>query len=161
MKQTNILRRVDNLGRIVLPKHIRHKFNLTLGSQVLIDFDENQIFVKPYHKLNNLGKLLKKCVKIFDTNLKVFVCNTQNVLESNFCVCAPKDFFEFLQTRTKKIFYGTKDFKFFENQKTLGVFPITSNGDLFGAFVILSPKFVQNFDFVLPVVKLIEESLND
>lgn len=47
MKNTGIARRVDELGRIVLPKELRRTMNIKEGDPLEIHVDDNSIVLKP------------------------------------------------------------------------------------------------------------------
>ena len=51
MKTTTIgiIRRFDDLGRIVIPKEIRRKFKINVGEPVEICITEEGILLKPYN----------------------------------------------------------------------------------------------------------------
>ena len=46
---TGIIRRFDDLGRIVIPKEIRRKFKINAGEPVGIYITEEGILLKPYN----------------------------------------------------------------------------------------------------------------
>ena len=46
---TGIIRRFDDLGRIVIPKEIRRKFKINAGEPVEIYITEEGILLKPYN----------------------------------------------------------------------------------------------------------------
>lgn len=48
MKSTGIVRKVDNLGRIVIPKELRNTLNIQEGSPLEIYTDDGQIILKKY-----------------------------------------------------------------------------------------------------------------
>ena len=48
MKATGIVRPIDNLGRVVLPKSLRDAYNLNLKDPVEIFTDENSIILRKY-----------------------------------------------------------------------------------------------------------------
>lgn len=47
MTVTGIIRRFDDLGRIVIPKEIRRKFKINVGEPVEISITEEGILLKP------------------------------------------------------------------------------------------------------------------
>ncbi len=49
MKSTGILRGLDNLGRIVLPKELRNSLKLDNDSKLEIFVDGDTILLKKYH----------------------------------------------------------------------------------------------------------------
>lgn len=65
MKTTGIIRRVDDLGRIVLPKEIRRKVGITEGAPMEIFTDSDRIVLKKYNtseEMINLVSVLEEAV---------------------------------------------------------------------------------------------------
>ena len=48
MKSTGIVRNIDELGRIVVPKEIRERLGIASGDPVEIFIDEDKIIMKKY-----------------------------------------------------------------------------------------------------------------
>lgn len=48
MKATGIVRRIDDLGRIVVPKEIRRTHGIDKGDPMEIFVDHNGIYLRPY-----------------------------------------------------------------------------------------------------------------
>ncbi|MBG9773541.1 AbrB/MazE/SpoVT family DNA-binding domain-containing protein [Brevibacillus laterosporus] len=48
MKSTGIVRKIDELGRIVIPKEIRKTQGLTYGTPMELFVDEDQIILRKY-----------------------------------------------------------------------------------------------------------------
>ncbi len=55
MKATGIVRRIDELGRIVIPKEIRRVFRIREGDPIEIYTDEDGIVLKKYARIRELG----------------------------------------------------------------------------------------------------------
>ena len=51
MKATGIVRRIDDLGRVVIPKEIRRSMGITEGDplELYVDTETNGIVFVPYH----------------------------------------------------------------------------------------------------------------
>lgn len=51
MKATGIVRRIDDLGRVVIPKEIRRSMGITEGDplELYVDTESNGIVFVPYH----------------------------------------------------------------------------------------------------------------
>ncbi len=49
MKSTGIVRRIDELGRFVLPAEIRKAFDIHLGDQIEIHTDNESIVLQKYN----------------------------------------------------------------------------------------------------------------
>ncbi|MCP3741438.1 AbrB/MazE/SpoVT family DNA-binding domain-containing protein [Rossellomorea sp. BNER] len=48
MKATGVVRKIDNLGRVVIPKEVRVTQGLSTGSPVEFYVDSTGIIIKPY-----------------------------------------------------------------------------------------------------------------
>lgn len=61
MKETGIIRKIDRMGRVVLPKELRWKYNLDCGDMVEIHTDDDGVFLKKYRPestfMNQVGEL--------------------------------------------------------------------------------------------------------
>lgn len=64
MRTTGIVRRIDDLGRIVIPKAIREKTKLDCGAPVEFFFEKNSIIIKKFEldgtPTDDLRKILDK-----------------------------------------------------------------------------------------------------
>jgi len=49
MHATGIIRRVDDLGRIVIPREIRHRINIKEGQPLEVFFEEDRVMFVKYH----------------------------------------------------------------------------------------------------------------
>ena len=58
MKETGILRRIDELGRIVVPKEIRKKLKIREGDNLDIFVSEDTVILRKYSPLNDLEAIL-------------------------------------------------------------------------------------------------------
>lgn len=77
MKNTGVIRKIDNLGRIVVPKEIRKNLNIHNGDDVQIYIEGDSIVLKKYQKvltvrenaqkyLSRVGKLCSGDIYIID-----------------------------------------------------------------------------------------------
>ena len=63
MKATGIVRRIDDLGRVVIPKEIRKTLRIREGDSLEIYTDkEGEIILKKYSPIVELGELAKQYV---------------------------------------------------------------------------------------------------
>ena len=61
MKATGIVRRIDDLGRVVIPKEIRRTLRIREGDPLEIFTDrEGQIILKKYSPIGELGSFAKE-----------------------------------------------------------------------------------------------------
>ena len=69
MKATGIVRRIDDLGRVVIPKEIRRTLRIREGDPLEIYTDrEGEVILKKYSPINDLGEFAQEYVEsLFET----------------------------------------------------------------------------------------------
>ena len=64
MKETGIVRRIDDLGRVVIPKEIRRTMRIREGDPLEIYTDrEGEVIFKKYSPMGELGGFASKCAE--------------------------------------------------------------------------------------------------
>lgn len=58
MKTTGIVRRIDELGRIVIPKEVRKRLRMDNGDLVDISVEEDSVVLSKFHPLNHDSQLV-------------------------------------------------------------------------------------------------------
>lgn len=77
MKATGIVRRIDDLGRVVIPKEIRRTLRIREGDPLEIFTDrEGEIILKKYSPVGELGTLAKLYGESLSQTLGCTVCIT-------------------------------------------------------------------------------------
>lgn len=84
--ESGIVRRVDELGRIVIPKEIRKAYRLYEGSSLSINIQKTgEIVLSKFSKINSLyefASVLCDCLyKILEVN--VLICDNEKIVSSN------------------------------------------------------------------------------
>ena len=152
MKATGIVRRIDELGRIVIPKEIRRTFNIREGTPLEIFCGENnELVLKKYSMINELKDFATDvCQATFDTlACPVIICDKDSfVAYSGF----QKNLF-LDKTISQKLFRHIDNRKDILKNKQDGdlmielfdgdttdyssqiVVPIMSSGDTYGAII--------------------------
>ncbi len=82
MKSTGIVRKIDELGRIVIPKEIRNVLGIHSNDDLEIFIDDMKIVLTKYEKSDNILNYSNNVVKIIDEklNIKVFVTNKEKII---------------------------------------------------------------------------------
>ena len=62
MKTTGVVRRIDDLGRIVIPKEIRRNLRIRDGESLEIFVEDEMIALKKYSSMNDLNDICKDLV---------------------------------------------------------------------------------------------------
>ena len=72
MKQTGVTRKIDELGRIVIPKEIRKNLGIRDGESLEIYTSDDSIILKKYYEVKKLedvcDKLCEMIKNIYDVN---------------------------------------------------------------------------------------------
>ena len=140
MKISGITRRIDELGRIVIPKEIRKKMHIRKGELLEIYMEDiNTISLKKHNTINEKQDFINKFVKVLASKIKtnVFVTNLEEIVFSNVDnVVEKKLALDFenkaLLTKDQDVLI-CKDYKLNKNYK---LYKICPNGDIVGYMVI-------------------------
>ena len=85
MKDTGIVRRIDELGRIVIPKEIRKNLRINTGDNVEIYMDENnKIVLKKYSTLFGMEEELFNIAKVINetSNATIIITDIDKIIVS-------------------------------------------------------------------------------
>lgn len=157
MKATGIVRRIDDLGRIVIPKEIRRSFRIKEGDPLEIYTNpEGEVIFKKYSPIGELSEFANQYAEVIYkiAGLSIAIMDTEHVI-----ACAGISKREILERRmsraveelvnTRKSFIkteGSNGINAIEgyDKKASVVFPILYNGDVGGAIVVLEtdPKII-------------------
>ena len=82
MKSTGVVRRVDELGRIVIPKEIRRTLRIKDGESLEILVDKDMIFLKKFSKLSNMEDMAKQLSDVLyqSVNKNIFVTDSDTFI---------------------------------------------------------------------------------
>ncbi len=85
MKATGIVRRIDELGRVVIPKEIRSTLRLKSGDPLEIFTDRDELMLKKYSPIASLEKFTEGTAKSLSdlSGLVAVICDTDEVLHAS------------------------------------------------------------------------------
>lgn len=133
-----IVRRIDNLGRIVIPKEIRDILRIKNGDSLEINIEGEIVTLKKYSELNNLieietiiANLLRETLNkdILITDKDKYIIGTKHEFIDK---KISDELLEILENR-QMIIQKSKD------QNTL-INPIIINGDVIGSIIVISKE---------------------
>ena len=153
MKATGIVRRIDDLGRVVIPKEIRRTMRIREGESLEIYTDAGgEVIFKKYSPIGELDPCSAQYAEILSrsTGFPALICDRDHVVAAS---GVPKreyldrritpELEERMDSRTPYT-ADNADEKIFPVEGTLlaaaCVFPIISAGDLNGAVVLMQPE---------------------
>ena len=151
MKATGIVRRIDELGRVVIPKEIRSTRRLKSGDPLEIFTDRDELMLKKYSPIVSLGQFscgTAKSLSDLSGHLAV-ICDTDEI------ICASgsgrkevagktisKQLDEILKNRKSYVANSSDIVPVTEEENTYPtaqvIVPIVSGGDCLGAVALLS-----------------------
>lgn len=152
MKATGIVRRIDELGRVVIPKEIRRTLRIREGDPLEIFTDrEGEVILKKYSPIGELGTLAKIYAESLSQTLGCTVCITdtdqvvaasgsgkkdlQDQYVGQELDRAMKDRSQVLASRGNSGYvHVTPDMQEFQEE---AICPVISEGDVIGSVVLL------------------------
>lgn len=155
MKATGIVRRIDDLGRVVVPKEIRRTLRIREGDPLEIFTDrEGEIILKKYSPIGELGQFAKQYADSLAMTTGHIVCITDRDQMIAASGTSKKDLvsrpiskdLETAINERESIIASSKDKTFIpitgnDEEYTCEVIsPIISEGDAIGAVIILSKE---------------------
>ena len=154
MKATGIVRRIDDLGRVVIPKEIRRTMRIREGESLEIYTDNNgEVIFKKYSPIGELSPCSGQYAEILakNTGFPVLICDRDHVVAVS--GVSRRDYIDrritaelesCMDERTPYIADQNNDRRVIPVEgaelAAACIFPIISSGDLNGAVVILQKE---------------------
>lgn len=174
MKATGVVRRIDELGRIVIPKEIRKNFRIKEGENIEIYIDDNNIILKKYSELKNVSDISSNIIdSVFSIiNKDIIITDMSNIVElspSLKNVFLTKELsveYQNLISKREKVIQKTSQNLLVTDQSIQQSYimnPLIVNGDLIGSIVLFSKETITNSDLIVLdiitkiLIKYIEE----
>lgn len=126
MKATGIVRRIDDLGRIVIPKEIRRTLKIREGDPLEIFLENDYVCFKRYSALNSLDDKVLRIALTMATNSGLQPIAIYDTVSK---LCGTENFPSYVPSEWE---HGNEPFEY---SKTYGVYPITTNGERMGYVV--------------------------
>ena len=145
MKQTGVTRKIDELGRIVIPKEIRKNLGIRDGESLEIYTSDDSIILKKYYEVKKLedvcDKLCEMIKNIYDVN--ILITDREKVVSSSISnykdKLLDKDLIELIDERELLISDKLLTKKL-GNDEVIGyytVVPIVASSDSLGLVIIV------------------------
>lgn len=140
MKTSGIIRKIDELGRIVLPKELRKYLNINPGDDFQINIEDQKIILEKYSRLNNTKTELIDIVNIFQniTNYKIYLIINNEI--SNFNNEKIDNKIQNIIQERKLYITETNEIKISQNIIEKGkivINPIIYNSDILGTIIVI------------------------
>ena len=150
MKTTGIIRRIDDLGRIVIPKELRKTLRIKNGDSLEIFVDNEDIILKKYSPMESIEDAATRYVDSFSKVIKhsVIVTDKDRVIAASGSLkkrYLGKQISEFtergIERRDSFVERQKKTFSFVEGVEEFGYYSFSSiinEGDTIGSVIIIS-----------------------
>ncbi len=149
MKSTGIVRKIDSLGRIVIPKEIRNNMHIKVGDDLEIYINSNEdIILRKFSNIGNVSLLAKDIVSAINSiiNENVIITDNERVIAVSGYMKdlinknISDEYSKLINERKQIIVKNMVDIKLIDEEikGSYGMVPIIVNGQLIGSIVILS-----------------------
>lgn len=167
MAKSGITRRIDELGRIVIPKEMRINLGIRDGEPLEICIDNNQIIIKKFSQVENIKDVSKKICDIISDVCKIdlFISDREKVIVTSANL---KSLNNALLNEKMKLLIDNREMyisdskdNFLDITKYFTMVPIITSTDSSGLIVIVSDeKNSENLIYAKIVQKLLVDSLD-
>lgn len=145
MKEIGVVRKIDELGRIVIPKEIRNTFDIANGDSLEFYIENNHLCLKKYSKLLSFREKAKVFVDSFKRiySMDMLIFDLDRIVASSLPELEKMEYPEKLKNKLQN---REKYCSVFEETLITGdlgyysFLPILQNGDLFGSILVFSKK---------------------
>lgn len=160
MKSTGVVRRIDDLGRIVIPKEIRRTFRIKNGESLEIFLENENIILKKYSSFDSLKNFYRNYVEsVYSEINKSFIITDRDrivavspdIRKQYIDKRISKKMESIIQNRENYFTKGTENFDIILDSKSnlkicCAVSTIIVNGDAIGSVVMFSPKELTEYE---------------
>lgn len=161
MQTTGIIRKIDDLGRIVLPKELRKYLSINTGDDFQIIVNDDKIILEKYSRLKNYQDDIKKLINCINSiyNYDIYFSIDNVLINQNEKLL--QNIVNIIQERKIYILEKESIIKITDNIKLIGkviIYPIVINSDLLGSIIIVGKDKIDN---LLNVSKLINNVIKN
>lgn len=158
MKSTGIVRRIDDLGRIVIPKEIRKTLKIKENESLEVFINNDEIILKKFSNMNEMEKIFNDYISI----LKDITGNNVIVTDRDKVIACPNnkkdellekeisDYLEdMLETRNPILSNDMKGISIINNKQidsNYYIIPMIVNSDVMGLLIMLSNNEITESD---------------
>lgn len=156
MTTTGIVRKIDELGRIVLPKELRKYLNINTGDDFQITVNDKKIILERYSRLYDYQQEILKIINCFSSvlNYKLYIVIKNDILGTDNKI---SDFIS-QKMQERKIYINENPSNIvINNEKIVNekiiIYPIVLQSDLLGCIIAIANTETNK---IINIVKIIE-----
>ncbi len=168
MKQTGVTRKIDELGRIVIPKEIRKNLGIRDGETLEIFTNEDSIILKKYFEVRKYedlsGKLCELIKNIYNIDLvitdreKVITSSNKEIVENT---KLNNRFLELIDNREMLISKELSTINFgIDVSGYFTIIPIIASSDSLGLVILISENAIDYSSLGKFIAKIIADKID-
>lgn len=155
MKSTGITRRIDDLGRIVIPKEIRRNLKIKDNEILEIYIEDENIILKKFSSFDDMNNIFDVLIKVLEeeTINNVLITNRDKVISTSKQEYLNKEIgTDVLDSiNNKEEIKDNRSVELILNNKintNSYIKPIISNGDVLGSIVLFGTNKIKEEDII-------------
>ena len=156
MKSTGITRRIDDLGRIVIPKEIRKNLKIRENEVLEIFIENENIILKKFSSLDDMDTIFERFIEVLEdiTLNNVLITNREKIVGTSkrkeydyLNKNISKNIIDFIEKKESTLSKGKIDI--IDNKQidaNYYIKPIINSGDIYGSIIIFGNKEIEEKD---------------
>ena len=163
LEKVGIIRKIDDLGRIVIPKEIRKFLKIYSDSDIEMKVIDEKIILNKVDSFES-NEFLRKIIRIFSLNLKIDILLTSfDKIKCSYMYTKRKlltedldnDIVEVIENRQERVLNNSSLIK---DKHNLLIVPLIINGDIKGSVIFINNSnekiFNTNYSILLDILKI-------
>ena len=159
----NIIKKIDSLGRIVIPKELRKKLNIKLEDDLEITLEDENLIIKKFYKIDNYFYKISKYILFLEKklNLKIYLTDKDKIIYpevSNNKLS--RSYLNLIEERKGIESHGNNVIKLNENINISNynlLFPIIVDSNLIGSIIYCLDNSNSDFKTQIEIIKIFTE----
>jgi len=145
LKATGIIRHIDELGRIVVPKELRNTLRIKNGTSMeIFTNDRNELILKKYSPADSIKEFADKLTDAFNKvyDVGVLVADNDSIVSGGEKYISQstlsEDMYELIAGRRRRHLKNSCD-RYLDSKREINellVNPVIVHGDLYGAVIV-------------------------
>ena len=157
MKATGIVRRIDDLGRVVIPKEIRRTLRIREGDPLELFLEKDTVCFKKYSVLGNIEDEANRIIKTYKDG-KLIITDMDYIIASHttryVSKSIPSEYIDTMQDRRAQ----EVQIEFPDTDISIAyVIPIISEGEVIGSVSAVKPLQINQIRVRFVVFFLVEQ----
>lgn len=160
MKATGIIRRIDDLGRIVIPKEIRKKLKINDGENIEIYISDEKIILQKYSNIKNIKDIAQNLTDSIYSVLKddVIITDTEMVISASgkyrknlINKKISNELINMMNKKDNNIHNNINIVNDIEIAENFKINVITENGDIKGSIILISNNITKEKEQIINI----------